>query len=328
MKTRVLKSIVMTVVLAGCWSAQAQTPTIAPSAVNFSYQMGATPLIQQQKVVATLPAANASQVLTVNNVVVAMFEMSYNGANICSLGPSNTGCGWLSVSPTTGKSPLTLTVTANPSTLTAGSYAGFFTVTTTTAPFNPVIVNVTLSISNPPSKLAITSPWFPTDASGNQINSLGFSFTTSDLAPTPPSEVINVSSTGDIIPFTVTVANVTAKGSGGGATTPVWLRVAASGGNGLAATSASSSAFPGSFVGITVTLDYTAISTLDPAGSPYSGTITIAAANTVNGSFTVPVTLNIAAGAPSITSVFPTAVNAVLAGTTATGSYRFYPGGR
>ncbi len=323
MKTRVLKSIVMAVVLAGCWSAQAQTPTIAPSAVNFSYQMGATPLIQQLKVVATLPAANASQVLTVNNVVVAMYQMSYNGANICSLGPSNTGCGWLSVSPTTGKSPLTLTVTANPSTLTAGSYTGFFTVTTTTAPFNPVIVNVTLSISNPPSKLAITSPWFPTDASGNQINSLGFSFTTSDLSPTPPSEVINVSSTGDIIPFTVTVANVTAKGSGGGATTPVWLRVTASGGNGLAATAASSSAFPGSFVGITVTLDYNAISTLDPAGSPYSGTITIAAAQTVNGSFTVPVTLNIAAGAPSITSIFPTAVNAVLAGTTPTGNFIF-----
>ena len=89
---------------------------------------------------------------------------------------------------------------------------------------------MTLSISNPPSKLAISSTSFPVDASNNPIASLSFSYTTSDPAPTPASEVINVSSTGDIIPFTVTAANVSAKGSGGGATTQVWLRVTASGG--------------------------------------------------------------------------------------------------
>ncbi len=308
--------------LAACSLAWGQA-ALAPSSVSFSYQMGATPLIQQQKVVASLPAANSSQTLTVYNVVVAMYSApGPDGANVCSLGFSNTGCGWLSVTPAQGKSPLTLIVTANPSTLTAGSYSGYFTVTTTTAPYNPVIVNVTLSISNPPSKLAITSAAFPLDASNNPISSLSFSYTTSALAPTPPSSVINVSSTGDIIPFTVTAANVSAKGSGSG-TTPVWLRVTASGGNGLASTSASSSAFPGSFVGITVTLDYATIITLDPAGSPYSGTITIAAINSVNGSFTVPVTLNIAAGAPAITSIFPTAVNAVPTGVTATGNYVF-----
>ena len=75
--------------------------------------MGATPLIQQQKVVVTLPAANAGQTLTVYNVVVAMYQApGSNGANMCSLGFSNTGCGWLSVSPGSGKSPLTLVVTA------------------------------------------------------------------------------------------------------------------------------------------------------------------------------------------------------------------------
>ena len=325
MKTRVLKSSLLVAwILAFSWSAQAQ-PVIAPSAVNFSYQMGATPLIQQQKVVVTLPAANASQILTIYNVVVAMYStLGPDGTNICSLGFSSTGCGWLSVTPGTGKSPLTLLVTANPSTLTAGSYSGYFTVTTTTSPYNPVLVNVTLSISNPPSKLAITSTSFPLDASNNPITNLSFSYTTSDPGPTPASAVINVSSTGDIIPFTVVAANVSAKGSGGGsATTPVWLRVTASGGNGLASTTASSSAFPGSFVGITVTLDYTSIITLDPAGSPYSGTITIAAVNSANGSFTVPVSLNVAAGPPSITSIFPNSVNAVLAGTTTTGSYVF-----
>ncbi len=309
--------------LGGGYAAHAQ-PVMAPSAVNFSYQMGATPLIQQQKLTATLPAANASQTLTVYNVVVAMYSVAgSDGTNVCSLGFSNTGCGWLSVTPAQGKSPLALTVTANPSSLTAGSYSGYFTMTTTTAPYNPVIVNVTLSISNPPSKLAISSAAFPVDASNNPITSLSFSYTTSALAPTPASSVINVSSTGDIIPFTVTAANVSAKGSGGGGTTPVWLRVTASGGNGLASTSASGSAFPGSFVGITVTLDYASIVTLDPAGSPYSGTITIAAASSTNGSFTVPVTLNIAAGSPTITSIFPNLVNAVVTGTTATGSYVF-----
>ena len=322
MKMRAVACMAAMAWVAGGNLARAQA-TIAPAAVNFSYQMGATPLIQQQKVVATQPAANASQMLTVYNVVVAMYMApGLDGTNVCSLGASNTGCGWLSVTPVQGKSPLTLTVTANPSTLTAGSYWGYFTVTTTTAPFNPVIVNVTLSISNPPSKLAIGSAAFPVDASNNPITSLAFSYTTSAPAPIPASSVINVSSTGDIIPFTVTAANVTAKGSGGG-TTPVWLRVTASGGNGLPSATASSSAFPGSFVGITVSLDYASISTLDPAGSPYSGTITIAAVNAVNGSFTVPVTLNIAAGAPAITSIFPTAVNAVVTGVTASGNYVF-----
>ncbi|SPE39424.1 exported hypothetical protein [Candidatus Sulfopaludibacter sp. SbA3] len=320
MKTRGLKTKVF---LAWLGMAHAQTPTVAPSSVSFSYQMGASAMIQQQKVVVTLPAANASQTLTTSNVVVQMYQvMGAIGTNICSLGYSNTGCGWLSVTPSQGHSPLTLMVTGNPSTLTAGSYSGYFTVTTTTAPFNPVIVTVLLSISNPPSKLAISSQAFPLDASSNQIPSLAFTYTTSDAGPAPASALINVSSTGDIIPFTVTVANVASKGSGSG-TVPVWLRVAASGGNGLPSISASSSAFPGSYVGVTVTLDYASIIMLDPAGSPYNGTITIAAINAVNGSFSIPVSLNIAAGAPSITSVFPTSVNAQLTGTTPTNNYIF-----
>jgi uncharacterized protein (TIGR03437 family) len=312
--------LVMLWILALGGMARAQTLVAAPTSVSFSYQMGATPLIQQSKVVVTLPATLAGQTVKVTNVVVAKYQSA--GTNLCSLGASNTACGWLSVTPSQGASPLSLTITGNPSTLTAGSYTGSFTVSNSGAPAFPLTVNVTLSISNPPSKLAITSKAFPVDSAGNTIQSLSFS-TTTDTIVFPTAE-IDVSSTGDIIPFTVTAANATVKGSGGGGTTPVWLRVSlVSGGSGLASTSASTSAFPGSYAGITISLDYVAVQALDPAGSPYSGTITIAAVNSVNGGFTVPVTLNIAAGAPTPVSVFPTSVNALVPGTTPANNYIF-----
>jgi uncharacterized protein (TIGR03437 family) len=313
-------ALVMLWILAVGGMARAQSLTAAPAAVSFSYQMGATPLIQQAKVVVTLPTTLAGQSVKVTNVVVAKYQAA--GTTACSLGASNTACGWLSVTPSQGSSPLSLTITGNPSTLTAGSYTGSFTVTNSGLPGFPLTVNVTLSISNPPSKLAIASRSFPVDSAGNITQILSFS-TTTDTIGFPTAE-IDVSSTGDIIPFTVTAANATVKGAGGGGTTPVWLRVAlVSGGSGLPSTSASTSAFPGSYAGITISLDYVALQTLDPAGSPYSGTITIAASNSVNGSFVVPVTLNIAAGAPTGLSVFPTSVNAFLPGTIAANNYIF-----
>jgi uncharacterized protein (TIGR03437 family) len=323
MKTRGRKSTVLVaLIVGGCWTAHAQQPTVAPAAVTFSYQMGASQLIQQQKVVATLPAGYSGQTLQITNVVVALYETP--GTNQCSLGASSTGCGWLSVTPSQGASPLTVMVTANPSSLTAGSYSGAFTVSNSTAPLYPVTVNVTLSISNPPSKLAITSAQFPLDSSGNPIPSLSFSYTTGANASTLATALIEVSSTGDIIPFTITAANAAAKGSSGSGTTPIWSRVTlVSGGSAVGATSASSSAFPGSYVGITVSLDYTTLQSLDPAGSPYNGTVTIAASSAVNGSFTVALTLNIAAGAPSYTSVFPQAVNALMPGAAATNNFIF-----
>ncbi len=324
MKTRGLKSMVMmTWMMGSCWIAHAQAPTTAPTAVNFSYQMGGTPVLQQLKVVVTLPKAIATQTVNVTNVVVAMSQTV--GTNLCNQPSSGTGsntaCGWLSVTPSLGASPLTVMVTANPSSLTAGSYSGSFTVANSTAPIYYQQVNVILSISNPPSKLAISSVSFPKDASGNEIPGLSYSYSTDgDPTAIPPLE-IDVSSTGDIIPFTVTAANAGAKGS---STTALWSRVTlASGGSGLPATTASSSAFPGSIVKVMVSLDPTTLITLDPAGSPYSGTITIAAASAINGTYTVPLTLNIAAGAPLLNSVFPEAVNAILPGATATNNYIF-----
>lgn len=314
-------SVFVALLTAGCWTLQAQQPTVAPSAVTFNYQLGNTPLIQQQKVVLTLPAAYAAQTLSVNNVVVGMYQTP--GANpTCSLAPSSTGCGWLSVTPSTGRSPLTLTVTANPSSLKAGSYPGFFTLSTPMA-LSAVTVNVTLSISNPPSKLSLSSASFPVDLSGTVTQSLSFTFTTSDPAPAPASVELDVASTGDIIPFTLAVANSTAKGSGGSATTPVWLRLTQNGGAPAGSLTASGSAFPGSFAAFTVFLDPTALSTLDPAGSPYNGTVTVAAVNAVNGVFVIPVSLNVSAGAPSFTSVFPQAVNALMPNAPAGSSYVF-----
>lgn len=73
--------------------ARGQTIVAAPSAVAFTYQMGATPLIQQQKVVVTLPASLAGQTVKITNVVVALYQGA--GTTSCSPLPSNTACGWL-----------------------------------------------------------------------------------------------------------------------------------------------------------------------------------------------------------------------------------------
>src|SRR5207248_5613044 len=65
--------------------------------------------------------------------------------------------GWLTVTPDSGHSPLALTVTVNPTSLTPGSYAGSITINTVPPGSNPAVVSVTLSISNPPSTLMVTS---------------------------------------------------------------------------------------------------------------------------------------------------------------------------
>ncbi len=63
-----------------------------------------------------------------------------------------SGGSWLSVTPTTGTAPLTLTVTAAASGLAAGNYQGTITVTTTAASGatnSPQTVNVTLGVGTP-----------------------------------------------------------------------------------------------------------------------------------------------------------------------------------
>src|SRR5690242_14263643 len=92
---------------AGIAAAQSSGPTVTPASLTFTYQINSTSLPAPAKLTATLPAASSA--LPISVVVAA------------------SPPGWLSVTPDTGHSPLAMTVTANPTSLTPGSYSATIT---------------------------------------------------------------------------------------------------------------------------------------------------------------------------------------------------------
>jgi uncharacterized protein (TIGR03437 family) len=253
--------------------AQSTGPTAGPGALSFSYQVNAA-LPSPVKVTVSLPAASSSLPLSVTSVI-------------------STPQGWLTVTPDSGHAPLTLTVTVNPTGLTPGSYAGSITIDTTPGSRLPATVPVNLLISNPPSTMVLSPSASTTNytppPSGSSIPTLTFLYTTGTNATSPVMSELDVSSTGDIIPFNVTV--------GGGKTSSnnSWIRVSSSPTQ-LPSLATSGSAFPGSSSPIYITLDMATVIALDPGS--YTSQITIAAVNSVNGSWTVAVTLVVSAGPP------------------------------
>ena len=264
----------------------AQGPKAAPALLLFSYQVnGALPLAPQT-VQITVPTALANSVLTV---------------------AVSSSAGWLTVTPDTGRAPLALSVRANPTSLSPGSYTGQITVTSALAASNPAVIGVTLSITNPPSTLSISAP--PAPYYSSPPPALTFTYLTGDIAlgggPYPSAATLNVASTGgDSIQFNVTAA-MAAGGATSGGTTGA-LRVAASGQT--PALTTAGFAIPGNFAPINVSLDPVTLDTLLPG--TYSGTVTFAASKAANGSASVAVSLQVSAGAPIVNSIWPASVNA------------------
>jgi uncharacterized protein (TIGR03437 family) len=212
---------------------------------------------------------------------------------------SSTPAGWLTVTPLAGQSPLVLSVTANPTSLSPGKYTG--TINIHNGASYATTVPVSLSISNPSSSLLLSAPPTTTLTSTSATAySVGLNYTSGGVSPTAD---IDVGTTGDIIPFAVTTA-ITKAGSGT-ATTANWLRVSNNSVGSPAATSTSGVAAGSSVVRIAVTLDQTALDTLDAVN--YTGTITIAPVKTGSSSsgssassttFTVTITLSVSPGSP------------------------------
>ena len=102
-----------------------------------------------------------------------------------------------------------MTVTVNPTSLTPGSYSGTITINTVPPGSNPAVVAVTLSISNPPSTLMVTSTStnYTPASSGASSPTLTFTYTTGALTTTPAQAQLDVASNGDIIPFNVTASH-------------------------------------------------------------------------------------------------------------------------
>jgi uncharacterized protein (TIGR03437 family) len=279
-KYGVIRKAILALLVTGAWSAHAQSGLSAtPGTLSFSYQVNSS----------TYPAA---------------LKVAITGPSTLTLKISTTQ-DWLSITPDTGHTPLQLSVTVNPTGIPPGSYGASITIDTVTAPHNPIAVAVTLSISNPPSKINVTPATSTTNYSapppGSSSPSLLFSYTTGTGATTPASSELDASTTGDIIPFTVTAAGG-AKGAGAGGTSAVWLRVSDSPTH-IPTLSTAASAFPGSFVPVYITLDLPTVATLEPGS--YAGSITFVAQNVANGSVTIFVSLVVSAGGPSMRTTIP-----------------------
>lgn len=298
-----MKKTVLLAYLLACGAlAFAQAPTVDKTSVAFTYQYN-----------------NANNTLTAK--VTAKLTVTTTVMTVTYTSLPN---GWLSVTPLSGSSPLALTVTANPTSLSPGIYNGSINV------YNGAsytTVAVTLQITNPASSLLLSSPanaTLPLTATASATAyTLSLPYTSGGTRPTAE---IDVSTTGDIIPFNVTTA-VTKAGTG---TVANWLRVNSIGS--LAATSTSGVASGSSIVPITVTLDQATLDTLDAIS--YTGTITIAPVKTGSSSsssstsYTVTVTLSVAPGTPILcvnsactgvpVAIFPQGVPAFLASPTVT----------
>jgi uncharacterized protein (TIGR03437 family) len=102
----------------------AQTITVTPATLNFSYTIGTQTTLQAQTV-----------------------QVSSSGGAATFTATPSTNASWLVVSPTTGTTPATLTVSINPGGLAAGSYTGTIAITSSssaTSPAASITVNLTV----------------------------------------------------------------------------------------------------------------------------------------------------------------------------------------
>jgi uncharacterized protein (TIGR03437 family) len=202
----------------------------------------------QNSLAVSAPSGGApiAQNVTVLSAVPGIaFAVSANTAN---------GGNWLSAGAGSGNTPELLSITADPSNLTPGSYTGTITVlaSTATPAFLTIGVTFTVSAALPP-QLSVDQP--------------NLSFTYPNGAPAR-SETIKISNAGGgALAFTVSAATNT-------------------GGSWLSVTPVSGSVSPGAPVALTVTANPANL----PAGT-YTGSVSIQSSG--GGSITIPVNLAI-----------------------------------
>src|SRR5438046_8361797 len=109
-RTTIFLAIVWALLMAAALAGQTPGLTASVSSLSFPYQVNAASLPGSLPVTINATGAAATATLQVRVVSVP--------------------AGWLTVTPDTGRSPLTLTVSVNPTGLAPGSYAGQITVNT------------------------------------------------------------------------------------------------------------------------------------------------------------------------------------------------------
>jgi uncharacterized protein (TIGR03437 family) len=159
--------------------------------------------------VGTLAAAPASLAFTqvVGGAVPAPQSIAVTGVgssplNFTAIATNTSGVNWLTVTPAAGSTPGTLTVAANGSNLSQGTYVGTVTISSTGAAGSPLNIPVTLTVSSTPS-ISVTPA------------TLTFSYQAGGTAPA--TQTVQIASSSGALPFT---AAATTSGSSGN-----WLTV-------------------------------------------------------------------------------------------------------
>ncbi len=142
-----------------------------------------------------------------SNPTPATINVTNSGGGTLSFTAASDSPSWLSVSPTSGTAPLPLQVSISSGALSAGTYTGHITVTSTGVQGSPAVVTVTLSVGTTSSSLAIDAT-VPTDngSPSTTINSPAFStkagnelllaFISADSVKSPNTSVTNVTGAG------------------------------------------------------------------------------------------------------------------------------------
>lgn len=187
------------------------TVAIASAGASNSPQLvGVTLIVQSSTSKPNLSSAptsltfNASGTTAIPSQTLAL---SSSGAalNLTAAASTTTGGNWLSVTPVTGTTPVSLSVSASATGLAAGTYQGQIMVTSTGAANSPLSVPVTLTVGSAPPTTGISSFSFvvldaesggPTEAlitgSGNARSKTAFgggTFAIFTPSPAPPFSV-------------------------------------------------------------------------------------------------------------------------------------------
>ncbi len=208
----------------------------SPASLSFTYQTGSA-----------LPAAKT---LAVNSSGAT--ALSYTAATTTTAGGS-----WLLVTPTSGTTPSSLSVSVNPSGLTSGTYNGTVRISSSTQGTSAFDVPVTLTVNSKPT-LAV-SP-----SSG-----LNFGYQTGTSAPA--SQILTFTTDGAAVPFNLTPTTD-------------------SGGSWLVLNSFSGSASKTQPQTISASVNITGL-----LPGSYAGHIVVSAPDAANTTFSIPVNLLVSA---------------------------------
>ncbi len=224
----------------------------APAALSFTWVAGGT-----------LPVAQALNVKPAGSTVAFTTTILPGGTQ------------WITLTPSAGNLPATMSVLVNPEALSVGSYSASIQFSATG--FASVMIPVTLTVQQPLANLVLTAT--------------SLSFTSATPPSVPAAQTVTLTTTGGPVTFNAAAAS-----------TP-WLTVSVSG---APAGTTTAVVLPGFPVTLSVTVNSTGLA---PSAIAYSGKITVIAQNvpTANATQTISVALLVNALVPTVTSLYPSA---------------------